>query len=64
MVGASRLRGRIAGDAARDTGVEQGLRDAVDDEVGIAADGRGEVGVVRGGEGEVALVFLLNSGPA
>ena len=39
-------------------GVEQGLGDAVDDQVGIAADGRGEVRVVRGGEGEVAFVLL------
>ena len=39
--------------------VEQGpLQQPVDDQVGVAADGRGEVGVVGGGEGEVAEVFF------
>ena len=41
---------------AGDAGAEQRLRDAVHDEVGIAANGRGEVGVGGRGEGEVALV--------
>ena len=46
--------GAMAGDA----GAEKSLRDAVNDEVGITADGRGEVGVSGRGEGEVALVDL------
>ena len=44
----------MAGDAC----AEQRFGDAVDDEVGIAADGRGEVGVGGRGEGEVAFVDL------
>jgi hypothetical protein len=32
------------------------------DEVGIAADGRGEVGVAGAGEGEVAFVLLAVAG--
>ena len=35
---------------------EDGFEDAVDEQIGIAADGRGEVGVAGGGEGEVAVV--------
>ena len=44
--------------AAGDAGAEQSFRDAVHDEVGIAADGRGEVSVGGRGQGEVALVDL------
>ena len=43
---------------AGDAGAKKRFGDAVDDEVGIAADGRGEVGVGGRGEGEVALVDL------
>jgi hypothetical protein len=46
------------GPAAGDAGAEQRFRDAVHDEVGIAADGRGEVGVGGRGQGEVAFVDL------
>ena len=45
-------------DMAGDTRFEQCLGDAVHNEVGVAADGRGEVGVVGSGEGEVAFVLL------
>ena len=44
------------------SGMEQGFGDAVDDEVGVAADGRGEVGVAGRGEGEVAFVLLAVAG--
>ncbi len=37
---------------------EDALEDAMDEEVGKAADGRGEVGVAGGGEGKVAVVDL------
>src|SRR2546422_7841338 len=37
---------------------EHGVENAVDDQVRVAADGRGEVRVVRRGEGEVPEVFL------
>ena len=37
-------------------GGEDAFEDAVDEQVGIAADGRGEVGVAGGGEGKVAVV--------
>ena len=40
----------------------EALQDAVHDQVGIAADGRGEVGVARRGQREVALVLLAVSG--
>ena len=56
---------RFAGEkvsVAADAGIEQGLGDAVDDEIGIAADGRGEVRVAGRGEGEVSLVFLAVAG--
>ena len=43
---------------AGDAGAEKSFGDAVHDEVGIAADGRGEVGVSGRGEGEVAFVDL------
>ena len=52
-------RGATAyGSAAGDAGAEQRFGDAVHDEVGIAADGRGEVRVGGRGQGEVALVDL------
>ena len=35
---------------------ENTFEDAVDEQVRIAADGRGEVGIARSGEGEVAIV--------
>ena len=44
----------LAAHAAR----EQRLGDAMDDEVGIAADGRSEVGVAGSGQGKVAFVDL------
>jgi len=34
--------------------IEQRAEEAVDDEIGVAADGRGEVGVAVGGQSEVA----------
>ena len=46
------------GSAAGDACAQQRLGDAVDDEVGIAADGRSEVGISGRGEGEVAFVDL------
>ncbi len=46
------------GSAAGHAGAEQSFRDAVHDEVGIAANGRGEMGVGGRGQGEVAFVDL------
>ena len=43
-------------------GTQSGAQQAVDDEVGIAADGRGEVGVAGAGEGEVAFVLFAVAG--
>ena len=43
-------------------GAEGGAEEAVDDEVGVAADGAGEVGVGGAGEGEVAFVFFAVAG--
>ena len=44
--------------SADNAGAQQRLRDAVHDEVGIAADGRGEVRVGGRGQREVAFVDL------
>jgi len=41
-----------------DAGAEHALRNAMNDEIGIAADRRGEVGVAGSGQREVALVDL------
>src|SRR5579864_8734135 len=38
--------------------MQHGFQDAVNDQVGIAANGRGEMGVGRGSQGEVAFVLL------
>ena len=41
---------------------EQGLDDAVNDEVGVAANGRGEGGIAGGSEGEMAFVLFAVAG--
>src|SRR5256712_8283266 len=65
--GPSEAKAQEGGQGARAAGLdphapafllEHGVENAVDDQVRVAAYGRGEVRVVRRGEGEVPEVFL------